>query len=363
MMISESLTKAFEEQAARPPKNDVYIGAFYTRLLDELNNNTPTATLLSQISKDRGIPDAYLVNLTFRVAQFRSLSGDVPDSTINEEYPEGLDVPNNWSLFFEALNSRSDFREIIEDDLRHRETVTTKFERYQSLKSSIGMVSKVRNSVDVADFGCSKNLGLRGVRSGRPFKTTQDITPNFLFTSHQTLPIRTGNWIGIDKMDPRAEDFDPWFKACAYYPTEIRRNGLNGNGFLDHVEGVAFARHDLLEPETLRDSYPNGFHIIHIATLAYQFTPEQRQLVLSTAKELTQQKNGILLVQDFAIKKQTEAIGLEFITDWGREDSYRTFVYASSEEMPLEWLVWDSGRCARVSAGEDFFTVNALLRG
>jgi hypothetical protein len=362
MLIPDSLTRAFAEQAERPPKNDVYIGAFYTQLLQEINSPTHFTKILAGITSERSIPTAYLVNLTFRVAQFHTLQGNIHGLNDIGNYPEGLDSAQSWLPFFDAINNDKELRIQVESDLRLRETVTTKYERYQGLRTAAGMVSEIRSSVDVGDFGCSKNLGLLGIRSGRLFKPTEDGTPLKSFTSFQALNIRAGKWIGIDKMDPRAEDFDPWFKACAYYPSEIRQNGINGNGFLDNTEGVEFSRHDLLKPQTLLDSYPRGFDIIHIATLAYQFAPEQRSELLRVAREMTNPRGGYVILQDFAHLNPSGEIGLEFVSDWGRDGSYRTFVFPPGVSRPHEWLIWDSGRCARVSAGKDYYKVNEILR-
>lgn len=360
--ISESLRGAFEQQAASPPKGDMFIGAFYTRLLEEFDNDTPTSRLLGRISTSREIPAAYLVNLTFRAAQFRIMKGDVPGFNSNSDYPEGLHLPENWNPFFEAINTEPDLKTLLEDDLQLRETVTTKYERYQSLRSALGLCGQARSLVNVVDFGCSKNWGLKGIRTERPFKSVVDETPGMKLTSFLKLPIPGGEWVGIDKMDIEDVGFDPWFRACAYYPSEIRKNSVNGNGFLDQVDGVRFARQDLFSSLSLRDTYPEGFDVVHIATIAYQFTPEQRSELLRAAQELTDPNNGFVLIQDFALPDPNKEIGLEFVSDWGKNGSYRTFVYPPGLDKPSEWLVWDSGRCTRVSAGKDFYEVNEILR-
>jgi len=342
-------------QADSPPGNDRCIGSFYESLVALIDADEEISRFFAGIYESRpSLTPAHNVNLLFRSIQHMHLNLKNDRSYLEFETSE------DWRPVLVSILDSGD-REILKELMLTKDTITTKFQRYAGPKAIISSYWN-GNPVNVADFGCGANVGLPGIELNAPFQPIKDETPGQLVLSETIKPISLEVGLAVDKANPENPQVKMWSIACSYYPNELR--ALDGDDELepkfDAAHNTAFLQADLLSSQAPHMIPENDFDAVILSTVLYQRTPEERVKIIAEARKATK-PTGIIIVQDFVMKKPHDAQGLIFNGAWGGgEFGYRTFISRNSPESDmLEIFQWSDGRCRAVRPGEDF---NILLQ-
>ncbi|OGD86688.1 hypothetical protein A2164_02720 [Candidatus Curtissbacteria bacterium RBG_13_35_7] len=345
----QDVIESFSQQAEVPPGNDLSIGTCYECLASTITEGSRRHNILSSIYKDRSTLTApHFVNLFFRAIQYIQLFKEG-----NLCYSKFC-TSEEWEPILERIFS-AEYSDTLREIMLTKDTATTIYHRYAGPKF---IISAFRNGaeVKVADLGCGANYGLRGIEVDEPFHTIADNTPNHQFTQLLDNQVNLVEGLAIDKQNPVDPTVRNWFIACSFYPKELDT--------IDYVyelekklatrsSKVRFLQEDLLFPSTAIAA--SHFDVVILSTLLYQYPEENRCTILAEAQRIIQPE-GVIIIQDFAIKDPYNSHKLSFNTDWGKNQrGYRTFVMCPNSLKGLyEVLVWSDGRCHSVDRGQDY---------
>lgn len=343
----QGLLSELIDQAHNPPGQDPVLGAFYTAVLQTIDARQPFGELVIEAQRGRpDITDKHFVNLLFRTFQFQGFTRE------DTSYRKVEDV-EWWCSKLNGITIVDKDREMFEKTLRLKSTTTTIYQRYAGPHAVLACLLN-GNSVTITDLGCGGNYGLRGMELREPFKPVLDQTPGREVTKFLTQPINLLSGLAVDKEDPDDEEVREWRLACNFYPKEL--DGIkNLQDFEQRIRGskrIRFKQGDLLGTDF--DPKHQSSAII-LSTMLYQLQRQDQVRLLGKTRDWLE-KDGILIVQDFAEKDSNNPTHLDFSESWfGREFSYRTFVASEKTGWIFqEALQWDNGRCTSVRAGQDF---------
>lgn len=338
----------FTRQTKDPPGLDPCIGSCYESLLNLMGENMAVRQYLQDIYEKRPFTPGHFISLVFRSIQYIELF--VKEDHTYRTFTKSVD----WDATLDdLLNSerKNQFRELM----LTKDTVTTKYQRYAGPRAILSALWPQDQPVNVADFGCGSNYGLRGIEQDEPFEKIDDGTPGKKLTELLSTPLTISRGLAIDKENPDDPKAQAWSLACSFYPKELgqveyphhfkRRLRESGN--------VTFLQADLTAPST--EKIPqNYFHAVIISTLLYQHPPEVRLSIIEKARQALRD-DGIIIIQDFAFKDPSSPDGLSFMEPGTNNYCYRTFVSRPpQQDNLLEVFQWSDGRCTTVRAGSDY---------
>lgn len=355
-VVRRSTIGAFEMQAEKPAGGDKYLAAFNTSVVGMLRVESPLRAMISSIEEIRpAMPPSQLVNLVFRAFQYICLEKQQTPSF----YPSSsLLEADGWNklisdILVDPLLSDELFKLLSEKD-----TTTTIPNRYISLRAVVHSIFGDK-PVSVLDMGCSKPLGLDSAGRNDGIAQVEDHTEDFFITQMNT-PVQMTEAIGTDITDPFSEEATRWREACGCYPGEIKNGGLMALKKREaewQEDGIRFVRKDITKNDLSLADFEQTlpFDCVQMATILYQLPPDKQIIAVQNAFSLLKE-GGVLIIQDFVELDDTAPFGLKFLSDWGKEEAYKTIIYIKSGDgiMPLDVLHWDSGRCKKVYQGKDF---------
>lgn len=335
------------DQSHNPPGGDIIIGNFYAAVVEMIEHDELIAQILMRVKKKRPkITYKHLVSLIFRVVQFIKFSR-------NDLSYRAYDNVDKWRKELDLLCSDDKTRQVFEKLLRTRSTTTTIYQRYSGPYAIIAYLWKDQ-AVSVADLGCGGNYGLRGIELMQPFKDIRDLTPNKTLLKLLPKKINLKSGIAIDKEDPDIKSSQLWRIACSFYPHELNEitSIQNFEEKIRSSQKVRFIQNDLLKTKSLPKIRVD---VVILSTILYQLTLQEQLVLLDKAKKLLNPE-GIIIVQDFAIKNISHPNLLDFNDSWfGKTYSYRTFIIGKKTSWKFwELFQWNNGRCRIARAGEDF---------
>src|SRR3989344_1499261 len=344
----------FGQQSANPPGCDQSIGSCYKAVLSLASSDRQLGRFLEDVYNRRvSITPVHFVNLFFRSVQYVQLylSGDSSYQEYNSK--------EQWEpVLLDMISSPNGA--VLEELLLTRETVTTKYQRYAGPKALLAALWPSK-SLNVADFGCGANYGLRGLELNEPFEQIIDNTPDHRFLRLMEIPIVLNEGLAVDKQNPEAPEIKAWSVACSYCPQEFSKFDATDRleKRLKLAKKTVFLHADLLEPVTL-EMIPRGhFHAVVLSTVLYQHLPWERDAILAEAQKVLNPE-GVIIIQDFARKNGHDTSGLAFSEPWFNNYGYRTFlVQADRLDQPLEVFQWSDGRCTQVRSGLDYSRIFA----
>lgn len=332
--------------AHNPPGGDPVLGAFYTAVVEMVENNEPIAKILINVKKKRPeITYKHLTNLLFRAYQA------VKFKEQDLSYQDLKSIPQWRKELTRVWRTKTGryFRLL----LNTRSTTTTIYQRYAGPFAIIGYFWDGKE-VSVADLGCGGNYGLRGIEIQEQFQPIKDLTPNRIITRLLLKPINIKKGLAIDKENPESKTIKAWRLACSFYPQEL--NKLRAiEAFEKRIKAgqkVEFLQADLLTSKKLPK---RSMNVVILSTTLYQLSLMEQLTMLTQAKKLLK-NNGLIIVQDFAVKSLANPDHLDFNESWfGKSFSYRTFITGKATSWKfLEVFQWNNGRCQIVNPGEDF---------
>ncbi|KKU92227.1 MAG: hypothetical protein UY21_C0003G0003 [Microgenomates group bacterium GW2011_GWA1_48_10] len=345
-------------QSIRPPGGDVYIASCYQALLDFYTHEERLKSLISQVKTKRSITPEYFANLLFRAIQFIEIN-----EFANPSFPHKLANSKSWAKELAHIFDRR--LDMLTEILLTRNTTTTKYQRYIGTKAILNALFPNENLV-VADFGCGGNYGLRGLSLNLPFEELVDHTPGKLIEKLASHPLTLKLGWAIDRENPDDPEVILWRRACQFYPSEFGELPK----VLEFERQVALADKILFQQSDIR-SWSNG-HVptlipkascdaVIISTTLYQMPADQEVIIYAARKIL--KKRGVVIVQDFAQKSKDKKHELEFVSDWFKPYSYRTFIYSESTRwLPWDVLRWKGPRCSEVRPGEEFEKFTSMFK-
>lgn len=343
----QGLLNELIDQAHNPPGQDPVLGAFYAATIRAIDTQKPFGKLVTGVKTNRpDITDKHFVNLLFRTFQFQRFQ------TGNLNY-RIMDDIEWWSLELDRIANTPEEELIFKDTLRQKTTTTTIYQRYAGPHAVLAYLLN-GNSVTITDLGCGGNYGLRGMELREPFKPVTDQTPGRDVTKFLAQPINLLSGLAVDKEDPDDEEVRRWRLACNFYPKEL--DGIKTlQDFEQRIRGsrrIKFMQGDLLRMDFNPKHQSSA---IILSTMLYQLQRQDQVRLLGKVRDWLE-KDGILIVQDFAEKDSNNPTHLDFSESWfGRGFSYRTFIASEKTGWIFqEALQWDNGRCTSVRAGQDF---------
>lgn len=363
--------------AHNPPGGDPVLRAFYTSLVEMVEKGKPIAKILMEIRRKRpNITYKHLTNLTFRAYQavkfreqdlfYNRFVKTVDNSTDEGEerlqssavsqaaevYKDLTDI-YKWQKELNLICSNTKTKKYFKLLLRTKSTTTTIYQRYAGPYAIISYLWNGK-AVSIADLGCGGNYGLKGIELQEPFKSIKDLTPKKLVTQLLLQKINLKKALAIDKENPDEEDIKTWRMACSFYPQELSNLSVIQD-FEDRIKGVqkvVFLKANLL---TFKKLPKKSVDAVILSTTLYQLNLQEQLTILAQAKKLLK-GNGLIIVQDFAVKSLANPTHLDFNESWfGNKFSYRTFI--ASQKINWEFLEvfqWNNGRCQVIKPGEDF---------
>jgi SAM-dependent methyltransferase len=356
-----NFTENLRQQAQQPPAGDIVMGACYQATVDLIENDQEFSDFIFNILSQRQMVPQHFTNLYFRSIQFLEMFRES-----NPDYPTHANFKSNKAWQETILDLKKKHESEWADLLLNKDTTTTIYQRYAGAKIVLNALFPGKE-LKVADFGCGANYGLRGLAQDLPFDNFEDHTPGTVSTLLVKPGLKLAECLAVDRENPDDKDAKLWRRACSFYPQELMNDGmskmLSFESKLDSDGKVKFLQGDLLN---LSVNHHDGtlpehaFDAVILNTMLYQMTEEEQAIVLESAKK-SLNPNGIIIIQDFAVKDLNNPQRLNFDVNWfGREGMYRTHI--ASQETNWEYkevLRWENGRCKKLHAGEDF---NFLLR-
>lgn len=347
--FSETI-RVFEDQSVKPPGNDPSIASFNASLVALFKSDSEVSSFLAnQYHTRANISPVHFVNLTFRAVQYAQLYVEQGEDHLAYRY---FDSPDQWTDRLQR--TFGEHRNIITEILQNKDTVTTIYQRYAGPRALIGHLFPYQK-IRIADLGCGANHGLRGIDLKEPFGSILDETSDSKFSQSLSIPVSIEDAIAVDSENFESPDANAWYVACSFYPKELDNvaHVKELESRLKRSKQVRFMQSDLLEAG-LPEPFFGHFNAVILSTMLYQHTPENQQKILEEAVRVTN-RDGIVIVQDFAEKDNTSSFGIKFTDSWFNGYKYKTFVIRpkNSNEV-FEVLKWSDGRCTQVKDGEDF---------
>lgn len=353
-IIDKNLADELIDQAHFPPGKDPCLGSFYSAAVQLADAEEPLAYILATVKQQRSdLTDKHLVNLFFRAVQ--SIKFDEGDL--------------NYRYFREAAPWKEELRKIttgpqskrFREILHQRSTNTTIYQRYAGPYAVISYLYD-GNGATIADLGCGGNYGLRGFELCEPFQPIVDQTPNFFVTTFLNSRINIQKGLAIDKENPDTSDNIRWRLACSLYPQELDQLPAlqEFEKRIRESQRVKFMQANLLKSTDLPvDSYD----VVILSTILYQLQRHEQTTLLEKARSMLNEQ-GIVIVQDFAVRDPERVDQLDFGESWfGKEFSYNTFVTGKAPKDPFrEALNWNNGRSRVVRPGQDFYNIFPLAQ-
>lgn len=346
-MPDSKLIHEFVDQAKNPSVGDQSWSAFFTALSDLYRKNSKLQKFIDHIRLKRlQMTNKHFSHLFFKAVQFVKIAqGDL-------SYKDFKDAELWEKELLKILSSRKELGTIRKILLKNHVT-TTIYERYIG-PSAIILKYFSNLPVEIADFGCGGNHGLRGIELNEPFSPFEDKTPLGAVSEILRGQIKLKKGIAVDRQNPDSKHIRDWRIACRFFPVEL-------NGFEDYLKfeekikyskRVRFKKSNVLE---LSNNLNEKFDAIIMSLVLYQLDENERESALKTAAKFLK-PNGILIIQDYCIIKPNKADQLDFNVTWHTKNfSFRTFIFGKSTGHKFkEILRWYDSRCKSVVAGKDF---------
>lgn len=345
----QAVVDEFEAQAVNPPGGDPYMREFYNAIYDMSKSEPAIMGLFKDALAARDLSPKHFVNLLFRGFQFIEIN-----TKKNPDYPKSYTSCEDWRV--EISDVMINHLDILKDILLTKETNTTIYQRYLGTHFVASRLLP-EGPVKMADFGAGGRYGLRGMSAQIPFEEVDDNTGG-LVNSVVRTPIQLREGLDIDLVDPDLPENVRWRLACSFYPSELGRYNeiVRFEERLRGVGNVRFFQRDILSV-TVNDlngnTTPKSYDAVILSTVLYQI-PDQQDRVIENAKQLVS-ADGLIVVQDFAVKDNKNRGRLDFNVNWfGQNYTYRTFVLGERTNWEYkEVLHWKNGRCKEARKGED----------
>ena len=349
----DTAIQAFNELSIDPPKHDPYMAACYTAAFSLSQQETPLHDLLEEVVTQREMTPKHLGNLFYRGVQLVELF-----YRENGTYPTNYITPEAWEQELTDIVTSKD-GSVLKDVLLHKDTTSTIYQRYAGAKTLLTGLFP-HTDLAVADFGCGGNYGLRGMAlaTPEPFGPITDLTPQKTVTRLVEKPLTIDKGLAIDREDPNDPAIRKWRLACSFYPQELGK--LPGvvalEERLQQANNVRFYKGDLLALPVGSPGLPaHSYDAVILSTCCYQMNEAQQEQVFSAAASMIHD-DGLVIVQDFAVKDRNNPYALDYNVNWHKTPySYRNFVFGPRTEWKMkEVLQWNDGRCETVKPGDDF---------
>jgi len=340
------------DYAHNPPGGDPVLGKFYTAVVELVEGNKTLAKIITAVQKIRpDITDKHLSYLIFRAYQAIKLK---QNDFSYKHFSSVIRWKKELSLICSGKKGE-EFKKLLST----KTNSTTIYQRYIGPRAIIAYLWD-NQPVSVADLGCGGNYGLRGMELKEPFEKFQDKTPNKIIIKLLSKNINFKKGLAIDKENPDSEEATTWRMACSFYPSELdqMKKVQTFEKRIRLSKKVEFIQADLLKRKPLPKKEVEA---VILSTILYQQTLPNQLTLINKAKRLLR-PNGIIIVQDFAVKTSSPS-RLDFSDSWfGRSFSYGTFIVGPGTNWKFwEIFRWNNGRCRIVKAGEDLKELQALL--
>src|SRR5579884_1176434 len=346
----DAIVSEFSSVASTPPGQDEYMAACYNATTYLLQNDTDVQSLINEVIHQRDISTKHFINLYYRAIQYIELY-----ERRNREYPQKYTTTASWKKELRSIltEDRKKFKDIL---LRYS-TTSTIYQRYIGAHAILAALY-LKQELTIADFGCGGNYGLRGMDIQEPFEKFMDDTPGDFIEELIREPIRFRKGLAVDIQNPYDVEITRWRLACSFYPSELvdkLPKILALEKRLTKSKNVEFILGDLRTLPVGTSTIPlHQTDAVIMSTLCYQMPDSQKQ-VLETANKMLRAE-GVIIIQDFAVKDKKAPHQLNFTVDWhGKPFSYRNFITGPKFNWEMyEILQWNNGRCTQVRPGEDY---------
>lgn len=356
--------------------------------------------LRAQPTINRPITTTHMANLALRafnhIMMFNRKEKDIATHTFDPnndwywDYPQphglNLDTPEKWAQTISDTLLDPDLKLAYWQLLLDRDTQTNIAERRVGLHI-LPLMFGLEEPLTIVEGGCSNNALLAAIDIGNndDIKKIKDNTPGQTMKALINSGLHLAQGVGFDINNPHEENIESmifdssthkpvaelsantkWFLSCRY-AGEVQRakveqtlENMNTYSSTPHTE---LRNGNILNPP---DNLPSA-HAYLLSTVCYQLPSQQTvDTAITKGFEIVREKNGVVLVQDFAII-DPQTGHLVFPENWGA-DSYRLFVLKPRPQEQIhtdpylapyiaqEVLIYDSGRCREVKPGADWQT-------
>ena len=336
---------------------DPSLREFYFASLDVYREDKTFKNVLDRVMLKRtDIPAKHFVNLLYRAVQYILLF---------EKSVEGLagfDRPR-WTAELKSILSSQAHLQTYQELLEKESTQTTIYQRYAGPKAAILSIFGNRE-VSVADLGCGLNLGLPGIEQNHPFMPIEDHSPSKKITSLVGESINLKNGISLDLVNPIKKK--TWALACGFYPGELSNLPETGKlcDLLWSQTKTSFVQESLLNVSKIwKAKKLPKFDVAITSTVLYQLGDKDREKAMREIRKILK-VGGVVIINDFVEVNHK----ISWSVDWFKKDSqsnYRTVVLQAIKggfSQPMEFIVWNTGRCKVAYPGKDFKNVLELTK-
>lgn len=345
-MLDELLLQHLRFDAEHNP--DASRRALYAALLRSLDDNESALVDSLAAAAARGLTPRHLANLVVHCVEYLLLSDAV---TTTRAY-RTFDVADWNSIVLTILHDEKLlllFRRLLMERLSQ----TNKYQRYCGANFVLTRLFGARPLI-VGDVGCSLNMGLLGLATGKPFLTMIDHTVDESVQRARLARLELG--VGVDIAD--LKESEDWAIACSFYPSEsdeIDEFRADMGARRETARNVKFVHGSFMELSRIwaDQRFPLADAVI-ACTVLYQLPEDARREFFEQVHPVLHDV-GVLVISDFV---DIHAGRLRWAEPWDAGDKrYRTIVLRRTSAgfaSPSETLVWGSSRCREVWPGADY---------
>lgn len=270
---------------------------------------------------------------------------------------------DDWVRYFKSL-THQDLEEIA--TLVEAKSVATHVpsRRYRAMGALCAALAQKKGLLRVADWGCSLNLGLPAILAPGYLMGEvglEDGTPGQIVTQ-----LLLENGVGFERavgVDKQESEF-AWALACVYF-SEYDQTKLDleqdMQSLAPYRKGIITVQADIAADgvhgeelvHRLRGAEDKCLDVIYASMVMYQLSGEMKQKAWANAEKVLCAEHGVFMELNFRDEKN-------WFKKWNAASTVR-FMHHGKLGPTLEWLVWDSSRCAKVKAGRDFARVNSMI--
>jgi len=345
-MIQKLITE-IEKQGNNHP--DLSLRGFYKALLELIETHPKTKNyLVEALSKRTDVETTHLVNLAYRAMQFVLIYEHEKKDMGEYTYEIWKEVITN------LMDNEKTYTIIIEKTLKEN-TQTNIYQRYAGPKAILSKLYGTKK-IDVIDVGCSQNIGLMGLELHYPFMQIKDHTKSKELTKLLNNDLNIKNATGIDIEDPSKKL--GWALACRFYPKELKQFDMEEQMirfFKNQSKNTKFIKESVLKLSKLWEKQKfQKVDAVVTSLILYQLPEGLKEKAIEEIGKILKD-GGVLIINDF-VKVNSH---IKWNVPWfeNGQSNYKTIVLKKTKDTfsePLEYILWDSGRCQEAYPGKDF---------
>ena len=348
-MIEKILTEIEKQSNTHP---DPSLREFYKVYLKLYPTHTKTKMYLEKVTTERkGMEIHHLANLIYRATQYVLIYkyNKKDMSTYTQD---------TWEEVIKDILDTEDIYNILLEKTLKENTQTNIYQRYLGPRAVLAKKFK-KKQINIVDLGCSQNFGLTGIELNYPFLKIKDNTKNNELTKLEDQNLNIKSAIGIDIENPK--DKSDWAMACRFYPKELQLFDSENQMiryFKKQAKITKFIQCSVLEMGSMwkKEKLPKADAVIASLVL-YQLPAELKEQAIGEIHKILK-SGGVLIINDF-VKTNSH---IKWNVPWfeNGQSNYKTIVLEKKKVgflEPLEYIIWDSGRCLEACPGKDFHRI------